>query len=97
MPIDDGTACARAGRERHFVNHLRLALSLSEIRFDLAWLGAPQPPLPAWYFITTPDHLLSMYRGFGVAIEKYRTRYGDIGDVEVDPAMVRFDDGDEHG
>ena len=96
MPIE-GRSCTPTGRERHFVNNLRLSLSLSEIRFDLSWLGAPQPPLPAWHFRTTPDHLLMLYRGFGVAIEKYRARYGDIEDVEVDPAIVRIADGDENG
>ena len=75
---------------------MRLGLSLSEIRFDLSWLGSPEPA-PAWHFMTSPDHLVTLYRGFGTAIDKYRARYGEIGDLEVDPAVVRFDDGDELG
>jgi hypothetical protein len=90
-PPGPGTADSR--RERPFVNHLQLTLSLSEVSFDLSQLGAASQPPPVWRFATTPDHLLTMQQGFAVAVDIYRTRYGDIHGVDADPATIRFADG----
>jgi len=95
--VPSGPDAAGGSRERHFVNHLQLTLSLSEVRFDLALLGSLTQPSPVWHFATTPDHLLTMQQGFAVAVDCYRTRYGDISGVEADPATVRFADGRSHG
>lgn len=96
MATEDGVPsvpdAADGGRERHFVNHLQLTLSLSEVHFDLAVLGSPQP-LPVWRFATTPDHLLTMQQGFAVAVDTYRTRYGELRGLDADPATIRFADG----
>jgi hypothetical protein len=101
MPIQDGVPgvpdSGKRDGERHFVNHLRLVVSLSDIRFDLALLGAPQEPSPTWHFVTTPDHLATMHEGFAVAIDRYRARYGEIRGAPADPALVSFTDGDKGG
>jgi len=88
---------ADSGGRRHFVNHLHLTLSLSDIHIELALLGSRLQQAPVWYFATTPDHLLTMQRGFAAAIESYQARYGKIRALQVDPAMVRFADGYTRG
>ena len=94
MATEDGIPsepdAAEGDLERHFVNHLELTLSLSEVHFDLALLGAASQP--TWHFATTPDHLLTMQQGFAFAVDSYRTRYGDLHGVEADPDSVRFSD-----
>lgn len=101
MAAVEGGSSATTGAERgsrfRFVNHLRFTLSLSEIRFELSLLGSTQPVLPVWRFATTPDHLLTMHRGFTAAVETYQGRYGRIHAVQVDPAMIRFRDGPGDG
>lgn len=80
---------------RHFVNHLRVNLSLSEIRFDLATLN-PRPfeAAPVWRFVTTPDHIQTMHRTLEHALTRYRTRFGEIREIPGDVPSVRFIDGD---
>lgn len=82
----------------HFVNHLQVRLSLSDVRFDLSRHGADDGLLGAlWRFATTPDHLVTMHNGLGVAIDSYRARYGEIHAVHADPASVRFDERGPNG
>lgn len=64
---------------RHFVNHLKVGVSLAEIRFDLGILGArPLEASPVWRFVTTPDHMQSMHFDLTRALASYRERYGEI-------------------
>ena len=64
---------------RHYINHLDVGLSLSEIRLDFAMLGAlPGALTPVWRFVTTPDHLQTMHGDMTVALDSYRARFGTI-------------------
>lgn len=96
MANQDGASQKPQGDERHFVNDVRFTLSLSEIRFELSRLGSPASELP-WQFATTPDHALTMQRGFAFAIDSYRARYGEIRAASMDPGIVRFADGGADG
>lgn len=96
MANQDGAPQTPQGGEHHFVNDVRFTLSLSEIRFELSRLGSAASELP-WRFATTPDHALTMQRGFASAIDNYRARYGEIRAVSMDPAIVRFADGGADG
>jgi hypothetical protein len=88
-----GWASGSAGDDapREFVNQITLSLSLSEIRFDLAAVGArPRGRLPAWCFVTTPDHLAAIHRDLGSALDRYRVRFGDIYAAATASADIRF-------
>lgn len=92
----DGTSQKPKDGGRHFVTDVRFTLSLSEIRFELARLGSRAAESP-WRFATTPDHALTIQRGFALAIDSYRARYGEIRAASIDPAIVRFADGGADG
>jgi hypothetical protein len=83
---------------RHFVNHLRINLSLSEIRFDLAVLGSRAvDATPVWRFVTTPDHMQTMQRTLDHALTSYRTRFGEISGNLGEVPAVYFIDGEKDG
>lgn len=90
MASDEGDEMIWAtseGGPRHFVNHLQVLLSLSEVRFDLAALGDLDAPArgmrqaaTVWRFTTAPDHMAAMHRRLGLALDTYRARYAEIQD-----------------
>jgi hypothetical protein len=93
-----GEHAGEPGRARHFVNHLSVNLSLSEIRFDLATLGPrPVDATPVWRFVTTPDHMQTMQRTLDQALTSYRTRFGEIRETLGEITSVRFIDGEKDG
>lgn len=74
---------------RHFVNHLRVRLSLSEIHLDLETLGGRAPePRAMWRFVTTPDHLHTIHEDLGAAIDRYQSRFGRIRALRTAPPMI---------
>lgn len=77
---------------RHFVNHLRVRLSLSDIHLDLTTTGAALGPAPAfWRFVTTPDHLHTMHEDLGAAIDRYQSRFGRIRALRTAPPEIRME------
>lgn len=96
--LPDEPSAAEREAMRHFVNHLRIDLSLSQIHFDLATLG-PRPidATPVWRFVTTPDHMQTMQRTLEHALANYRTRFGEIRETRGDITSVRFIDGETDG
>lgn len=99
----DSQGTADGGPPRHFVNHMRVGLSLSDIHLDLATTGATTGAraieAPAlWRFVTTPDHLHTMHEDLGAAIDRYQSRFGRIRVLRTaPPAIVIEGDGIEGG
>jgi|SRR5579863_610861 len=78
---------------RDFVNQIKLSLSLSEVRFDLLAVGARSlSQVPAWRFVTTPDHLVAIHRDLGSALDRYCARFGDICAAAMTPADIGYHD-----
>lgn len=76
---------------RHFINHLDVSLSLSEVRFDLAMVGAlPGAATSVWRFVTTPDHLQTIHGDISVALDSYEARFGKIRAGGYDRGAVGF-------
>lgn len=93
-----GEHAEQHGGTRHFVNHLSINLSLSEIRFDLATLGPrPVDATPVWHFVTTPDHMQTMQRTLDHALTSYRSRFGEIRETLGEITSVNFIDGEKDG
>jgi hypothetical protein len=76
------------GLLRQFVNHVQIGLSLSEIRFELSTIGAR---FKVWRFVTTPDHMFTIHRDLGSALDSYRARFGDIHASAGEPPDIRID------
>ena len=71
------------GGPRQFVNHIEFFLSLSDVKFDLASLGAvPRPESAVWRFVTTPHLLRSLHGGMTRALTSYEQRFGAIEPAE---------------
>jgi hypothetical protein len=68
---------------RQFVNHIEFYLSLSDVKFDLASIGAAaQPEASIWRFVTTPHHLHRLHGGMARALASYEQRFGAIEPAE---------------
>lgn len=96
--MPDGSGGPDDDPVRHFVNHLRVRLSLSEIHFDLASLGHRTPNfMPLWRFVTTPDHLHLMHEDLGAAIDRYQSRFGSIHAARTAPPSITIDEDGGNG
>ncbi|MDT8760264.1 DUF3467 domain-containing protein [Sphingomonas psychrotolerans] len=70
---------AQAPFARLYVNHLQLAVSLSDVRIDLGQLQpGSQVPTHQVRLISSPDYLLTMQREIGGAIDRYQQQFGAI-------------------
>lgn len=83
-------ADAAADEARAFVNHMRLELTLSEVRIDLGQVApGDAAPTVQGRFVTSPDYLLGIRSRISGAIDLYQARFGAItggcmaGEVEV--------------
>lgn len=91
----DRQGATDGGPARHFVNHMRVGLSLSEIHLDLASTGARSADAPAlWRFVTTPDHLHLMHEDLGAAIDRYQSSFGRISALRTAPPAIDVEDDD---
>ncbi len=90
---EEADAAASGGPEepRAFINHMRLDLTLSEVKIDLGQV-APQDEAPRveGRFVTSPDYLLGMRSRISGAIDLYQETFGAIaggglpGELKVD-------------
>ncbi|MBV9931306.1 MAG: hypothetical protein JO013_10215 [Alphaproteobacteria bacterium] len=64
---------------RVFINHMRLEVTLSEVRIDVGQVaaGAAEPDVKG-RFVTSPDYLAGMRQRIGCAVDLYETRFGAI-------------------
>ncbi|HEY1606409.1 MAG TPA: hypothetical protein VGF77_12520 [Allosphingosinicella sp.] len=76
---------------RAFINHMRLDLSLCEVKIDLGQVSPDEAaPRVQGRFVTSPDYLLGMQSRISGAIDLYQETFGAIaggglpGEMEVD-------------
>lgn len=70
---------ASAPFARLYVNHLQLAVSLSDVRIDLSQIQpGSQVPTHQVRLVSSPDYLLTMQREIGGAIDRYQQQFGTI-------------------
>jgi|GEM_PF-2497925 len=70
-----------APQDRAYVNHMRLAVSLSEVQIDLGQQSpGEEDAAVVGRFVTSPDYLLGMRSRISGAIDLYQSRFGPIVD-----------------
>ncbi len=66
---------------RHYVNHIALSVSLSEVRIDLGQdFPDEHSPRPQCRLVTSPVHLQRIEHSIAAALSLYRSRFGLIGE-----------------
>jgi hypothetical protein len=75
----NGTAGRGEDEARVFINHMRLEVTLSEVRIDVGQVApdAEEPDVKG-RFVTSPDYLAGMRNRIGNAVDLYEARFGTI-------------------
>jgi hypothetical protein len=78
---EEGGSGSRPPQDRTYVNHMRLAVSLSEVQIDLGQVSpGEEDAAVVGRFVTSPDYLLGMRSRISGAIELYQSTFGTIVD-----------------
>lgn len=71
----------RPAADRTYINHMRLAVSLSEVQIDVGQISPGRDEAAiVGRFVTSPDYLLGMRSRISGAIDQYQSRFGTIVD-----------------
>jgi hypothetical protein len=71
----------RPAPDRTYINHMRLAVSLSEVRIDVGQISPGREDAAiVGRFVTSPDYLLGMRSRISGAIDQYQSKFGTIVD-----------------
>jgi Protein of unknown function (DUF3467) len=78
-PLYDGKAGGTASAARHYVNHIDLHFTLSEVRIDFGQEFADSDAVRSQCnLVTSPVHLRRMGQEISATITSYETRFGAI-------------------
>ena len=79
QPLMQNGPAGTQSAARHYVNHIDLSFTLSEVRIDLGQLfGGSEPLRRQCRLITSPVHLRRMGEEISATISHYETRFGTI-------------------
>jgi Protein of unknown function (DUF3467) len=78
-PLYDGNGGGTASAARHYVNHISLNFTLSEVRIDFGQLFADSNAVRSQCrLVTSPVHLRRIGQEISATITRYETRFGTI-------------------
>lgn len=79
---------------RHYVNHIDLAFSLSEVRINLGQDFPSEPGVrPQCRLVTSPVHLQKMEAALSRTLRNYKDRFGNI----IQSQVADIENGGSHG
>lgn len=78
-PLNTEVSGGTGGAARHYVNHIDLSFTLSEVRIDLGQEFADSDAVRSQCrLVTSPVHLRRIGREISATISHYETRFGTI-------------------